>query len=111
MHLVIGGCVLQASCCDYIIIIFRFGVWAGGGRARSLWGSGLRPSLGRAGGRRGGAGRPFQRSSPIENTPMLGGFGGGALPARSIANTTRGVTQWFPVIVGDRCSGKRPVSS
>ena len=21
MHLVIGGCVLQASCCDYIIII------------------------------------------------------------------------------------------
>ena len=67
MYLVIGGCVLQASCCDYIIIIIRFGVWAGGGRARSLWGSGLRPSLGRAGGRRGGAGRPFQRSSPIEN--------------------------------------------
>ena len=22
MHLVIGGCVLQASCCDYIIISF-----------------------------------------------------------------------------------------
>ena len=42
-------------------------------------------SLGRAGGRRGGAGRPFQRSSPIENAPRIGGVGGGALPARSIA--------------------------
>ena len=51
-------------------------------------------SLGRAGGRRGGAGRPFQRpfqrSSPIENTPRIGGVGGGALPARSIAYTTLG---------------------
>ena len=80
MHFVIGCCVLQ---------VFSYG--AGGGRVVLFGGVAFGPLWA---GLVGAAAVPVARSSApppcIENTPMLGGFGGGALPARSIANTTLG---------------------